>query len=129
LRPGPGSVPIASTREAARCHLLDLLGLRSEMNREANGQALVYVYCRDSEGEALQTKVLPRDVALASDVFGQIDAAGPDQNLFAARFNVAVFASSVPVPPRFRPLLLAVQIHGAPSLCGTFGPAVTNFRK
>jgi hypothetical protein len=31
--------------------------------RDANGQALVYVYSRDSEAEALQAKVLTKDEA------------------------------------------------------------------
>jgi hypothetical protein len=31
--------------------------------RDANGQALVYLYSRDSEAEALQTKVLTADEA------------------------------------------------------------------
>jgi K+/H+ antiporter YhaU regulatory subunit KhtT len=31
--------------------------------RDANGQALVYVYSRDSEAEALQAKVLTNDEA------------------------------------------------------------------
>jgi hypothetical protein len=31
--------------------------------RDANGQALVYVYSRDNEAEALQAKVLTKDEA------------------------------------------------------------------
>jgi hypothetical protein len=31
--------------------------------RDANGQALVYIYSRDSEGEAMQAKVLTKDEA------------------------------------------------------------------
>jgi hypothetical protein len=38
--------------------------------RDANGQALVYVYSRDNEAEALQAKVLTKDEArrIAIDV-------------------------------------------------------------
>jgi K+/H+ antiporter YhaU regulatory subunit KhtT len=31
--------------------------------RDANGQALVYIYARDSEAEAMQAKVLTKDEA------------------------------------------------------------------
>jgi hypothetical protein len=41
--------------------------------RDANGQALVYIYSRDSEAEAMQAKVFTKDEArrIAINVAGQ----------------------------------------------------------
>jgi hypothetical protein len=49
--------------------------------RDANGQALVYVYSRDNDAEALQAKVLTKDearriainVALLPQLLGKVD--------------------------------------------------------
>jgi hypothetical protein len=38
-------------------------GIISATLRDANGQALVYIYSRDSEAEALRAKVLTKDEA------------------------------------------------------------------
>jgi hypothetical protein len=42
--------------------------------RDANGQALAYVYSRDSEPEALQAKVLTKEIALAANLRTLIQA-------------------------------------------------------
>jgi hypothetical protein len=48
--------------------------------RDANGQALVYIYSRDSEAEALQAKVLTKDEALSAFFVWAIREGIADEN-------------------------------------------------
>ena len=48
--------------------------------RDANGQALVYIYSRDNEAEALQAKVLTKDearrIAVNAELLGRRNGDG-----------------------------------------------------
>jgi hypothetical protein len=52
---------LAKTIDAYAEDFPDASTLGGYVIRDANGQALVYIYSRDSEAEALQAKVLGRD--------------------------------------------------------------------
>jgi hypothetical protein len=64
---GPESAFIAAGKVNDESPLPRTLARRQDAprirRRDANGQALVYIYSRDSEAEALQAKVLTKDEA------------------------------------------------------------------
>jgi len=57
--------------------------------RDANGQALVYIYSRDSEAEAMQAKVLTKDEARIPDGASGSRRQGDRIRNLATQYNAA----------------------------------------